>query len=222
MLWLELVRDPELYTPTPPPEDGAGGAGAAPAVLGALAAAAGLVGAVWYRRRRRRRRAEKVSLYNAQVDAQEAQRAKQAEAWQQSPKPAANGKSFRKNKQRAAEEEAAAASPPGSPAPAGGETKGWLSRLNPFGRSPGGRDEEETLPRFLPLEPADPQALLPGVQVRLMGLSKAEYNGLAGIVRGPADRPGRVVVDVVLVDDLHVCETQELSLKPENLSITSR
>ena len=45
------------------------------------------------------------------------------------------------------------------------------------------------------------------------------YNGLSGIVRGPAEKEGRYVVDVILFEDVSQQETQELSLKPDNLVI---
>lgn len=56
-----------------------------------------------------------------------------------------------------------------------------------------------------------------GMQVRLVGLSQAQYNGLSGIVTsGPNDK-GRFMVDVLVVDDDSTREFTALSLRPENL-----
>mmetsp|Transcript_76333 Transcript_76333/g.163696 ORF Transcript_76333/g.163696 Transcript_76333/m.163696 type:complete len:843 (+) Transcript_76333:48-2576(+) len=57
----------------------------------------------------------------------------------------------------------------------------------------------------------------PGLPVRLVGLSQAQFNGLTGtIVSGPNEK-GRYQVDVDLYVDDHVHEQQTLSFRIENL-----
>lgn len=56
-----------------------------------------------------------------------------------------------------------------------------------------------------------------GSRVRLMGLSKAHFNGLEGYVTGGPNEKGRFTVDVIVDDDESVRELQTLSFKPDNL-----
>jgi len=83
-------------------------------------------------------------------------------------------------------------------------------------RSKGASPEPAAVQSF---DAADPKDLVPGTEVRLFGLSKIEYNGLKGVVRGPAEKEGRFVIDVTLYDSASVMETQELSLKADNLRV---
>eukprot|EP00930_Biecheleria_cincta_P007876 TRINITY_DN10916_c0_g1_i2.p1 TRINITY_DN10916_c0_g1~~TRINITY_DN10916_c0_g1_i2.p1 ORF type:complete len:670 (+),score=120.71 TRINITY_DN10916_c0_g1_i2:86-2095(+) len=64
---------------------------------------------------------------------------------------------------------------------------------------------------------ADASHLTIGSRVRLMGLSKAHFNGLEGYITGGPNDKGRFTVDVIVDDDDSVRELQTLSFKPENL-----
>jgi hypothetical protein len=127
------------------------------------------------------------------------------EAWKgESPKK--QGKTYRKKAAASLEPE------PTTPPPESGG--GWMGKF--WKSKASASPEPATVQSF---EAADPAELVPGAEVRLFGLSKIEYNGLKGIVRGPAEKEGRFVIDVILFDSATVQETQELSLKADNLRI---
>ena len=64
---------------------------------------------------------------------------------------------------------------------------------------------------------ADPKDLVPGTEVSIFGLSEKNslYNGMMGVVNGPAETEGRFNILV----KLGPAETKELSIKPANLRV---
>jgi hypothetical protein len=207
-IWITVAAGPEvIYPPPPEPEDdGSYGWFTIVAVLLAIILVGGCVAAIVRKRRELKSIGKKVngSKYK---DSPSSPPPASKEAWN-SESPKRTGKTYRKKAPGAVEPEP---TPEAAESPKGG----WMGKL--FSRSKSGASPEPAnVPSF---DPADPSELLPGTEVRLFGLSKIEYNGLKGVVRGPAEKEGRFVIDVILFDSATMQETQELSLKADNLRL---
>jgi hypothetical protein len=205
-VWISVVSGPEVIYPAPPePEDD----GNSWYLYAALAVAIVLVGALAavIVRKRRARKTDAGRKYSSSSPSNKAPESK--EAWKsESQSPKRTGKTYRKK----APEEIYQPEPK-SPA-AENSGGGWMGRL--WRSKSASSPEPPTVQSF---DAADPADLVPGAEVRLFGLSKIEYNGLKGIVRGPAEKEGRFVIDVILIDSATVQEMQELSLKADNLKL---
>jgi hypothetical protein len=203
-IWISVVSGPEVIFPVEevPEEEGFSWFTFA-AVFIAVILAGGLAVAFIRKRREAKKGKKRGTKYK---DAPASPEATTKEAWK-SESPKKSGKTYRKNKPLEDLEPE-----PKSPA-AGDGGGGWMGKL---WRSKGASPEPAAVQSF---DAADPKDLVPGTEVRLFGLSKIEYNGLKGVVRGPAEKEGRFVIDVVLYDSASVMETQELSLKADNLRV---
>jgi hypothetical protein len=206
-IWITIASGPNVLYPPPPEPEGEEGYSwfTIAALLVAMLLAVGCA-AVIVRKRRQWKVFSKFGKYKAASKAPASPLPESKEAWKgESPKR--TGKTYRKKAPGTVEEEE-----PKSPA-ADNSGGGWMGRL--WG-SKAASPEPANVQSF---DAADPADLVPGAEVRLFGLSKIEYNGLKGVVRGPAEKDGRFVIDVILFDSATVQETQELSLKADNLRL---